>query len=50
MKLTETYEAGEYNLNSQNCTDFGIDVAKLVGVDLPDKQGEIQVAFYFKFR
>ncbi|CAM1360641.1 hypothetical protein [Tenacibaculum xiamenense] len=28
-----------YNLNSNNCTDFAIQVATLCGINLPDPQG-----------
>ena len=31
--------AGVYNLNSYNCTDFGINIAAAAGVSLPDSYG-----------
>lgn len=39
LELTKNFEGMEYNLNQQNCTDFGLQAAGLAGIHIADTFG-----------
>ncbi|GAB3937331.1 hypothetical protein [Mucilaginibacter myungsuensis] len=39
LKLTKEYDNAVYNLNNQNCTDFGLQAANLAGLSITDTKG-----------
>lgn len=39
LDLLVKYDHATYNLNRNNCTDFGLDVASLVGISIADTRG-----------
>lgn len=40
LQLTRDFEGMEYNLNRQNCTDFGLQAASLAGIHIADTFGK----------
>ena len=40
LELTKNFEGMEYNLNQQNCTDFGLQAASLAGIRIADTFGK----------
>ena len=40
LELTKNFEGMEYNLNRQNCTDFGLQAASLAGIHIADTFGK----------
>jgi len=40
LELTQKFEGMTYNLNRQNCTDFGLQAASLVGIHISDTFGK----------
>jgi len=40
LELTQKFEGMTYNLNKQNCTDFGLQAASLAGIHITDTSGK----------
>ena len=40
IRLLDKYEHKAYHLNQSNCTDFGLNVASIVGINIFNTQGE----------
>jgi len=40
LELTQKFEGMTYNLNKQNCTDFGLQAASLAGIHIADTSGK----------
>jgi hypothetical protein len=40
LQLTQKFEGMTYNLNKQNCTDFGLQAAAIVGIYIKDTYGK----------
>jgi hypothetical protein len=40
LQLTQKFEGMTYNLNQQNCTDFGLQAAAIVGIYIKDTYGK----------
>ena len=39
LSLVKEYKCKKYNLNSTNCTDFGLDIAEIAGIKISETRG-----------